>query len=395
MFSHMLSLHIKSFLQRSYRFSRSASYFQHTHDPNVARSLPNQNVAKPEEIDIVSKETSAYFKSLLPILVDDLTDAPDFKKHPEVGSEFRKMLEYNIPHGKKIPAFLPIAFYTSIEDPNKLSEENIRLAHIVGWCAQMLHTSYLLLDDIQDGSQTRRGLPSWYLVENVGMRAITDAMWIDNGIYTILKKYFKNHRNYISLVELFHKTNIKAYMGQCGDLIYSRGSPTYFQSYNINTYNYIVRYKSGNLFALLVRSALLLCGINDEVLHEQVNSLMMEIGRHYQLQNDYLDCYGHKAATGRDSNDIQKGRCTWFIVKALERASPAQKTVLEQNYGVPDDNAVLVVRSVYDELNLQNLALIHEDESDKQIRSLIDRLPQKLPHELFVKVMRIFYRRSG
>ncbi|KAB0804361.1 hypothetical protein PPYR_01331 [Photinus pyralis] len=360
---------------------------------NIRKSL--QNAPGPEEIGLISKEAGAYFKSLLPTLVNDFIDAPYYKDCPEVASQCRKMLEYNLPYGKKVNSFGAIAFYTSMEDPNKLTEENIRLVNILGWCIQMLHTSYIIVDDIQDGSPTRRGLPCWYLVENVGMQAITDALWIYNGLFMIIKKYLRNHRNYISLVELFHKVSRETAMGQSVDLIYDKRGVPHFPPYNINTYNYIARCKTGPLFTLPVRSALLLCGINDEALHEQVNDVMMEMGRHFQLQNDYLDCFGYKTLTGTTSTDIQKGKCTWFIVNALERASPAQRTILEENYGVLDDNAILAVRSVYDQLDLQNLALIHEDESDKQIRSQIDRLPKKLPHDLFVKLLRILYRRSG
>ncbi|XP_031328849.1 farnesyl diphosphate synthase 2-like [Photinus pyralis] len=363
MFSHNVSLHMKRFLQRSYRFSRSAQFCQHMHDSNDARSL--QNAPGPEEIGLISKEAGAYFKSLLPTLVNDFIDAPYYKDCPEVASQCRKMLEYNLPYGKKVNSFGAIAFYTSMEDPNKLTEENIRLVNILGWCIQMLHTSYIIVDDIQDGSPTRRGLPCWYLVENVGMQAITDALWIYNGLFMIIKKYLRNHRNYISLVELFHKVSRETAMGQSVDLIYDKRGVPHFPPYNINTYNYIARCKTGPLFTLPVRSALLLCGINDEALHEQVNDVMMEMGRHFQLQNDYLDCFGYKTLTGTTSTDIQK----------------------EENYGVLDDNAILAVRSVYDQLDLQNLALIHEDESDKQIRSQIDRLPKKLPHDLFVKLL--------
>lgn len=58
-----------------------------------------------------------------------------------------------------------------------------------------------------DGSETRRGLPCWYTLEDVKMRAINDALMIDAGIYLVLKQYFNNTKYYVHLMELFHEVN--------------------------------------------------------------------------------------------------------------------------------------------------------------------------------------------
>lgn len=81
-----------------------------------------------------------------------------------------------------------------------------------------LQSTFLIMDDIMDGSQTRRGQPCWYKLEDVKLTAINDALMIENCVYVILKKYFSNLPSYLKLVELFHETMLITSIGQSLDL---------------------------------------------------------------------------------------------------------------------------------------------------------------------------------
>lgn len=47
------------------------------------------------------------------------------------------------------------------------------------------------------------------------------------------------------------------------------------------------------------------------------------------LQDDYLDCYGDPAVTGKIGTDIQDNKCSWLVVKALETMTAEQRAELE------------------------------------------------------------------
>lgn len=53
------------------------------------------------------------------------------------------------------------------------------------------------------------------------------------------------------------------------------------------------------------------------------------MGQYFQVRDDYLDCYGDKQVTGKNSTDILQGKCTWLIVVALQRATQKQRKILE------------------------------------------------------------------
>ena len=46
-----------------------------------------------------------------------------------------------------------------------------------------------------------------------------------------------------------------------------------------------------------------------------------------------MDCFGDAQVTGKVGTDIQGGKCSWLLVRALETASPLQAATLR--VGVP------------------------------------------------------------
>jgi len=46
-------------------------------------------------------------------------------------------------------------------------------------------------------------------------------------------------------------------------------------------------------------------------------------------QDDYIDCFGDPALTGKVGTDIEDNKCSWLIVQALARATGDQRLTLE------------------------------------------------------------------
>lgn len=76
--------------------------------------------------------------SIFPDIVRDLTEAGRHLDIPEVIKHYAKVLQYNVPNGKKSRGLAVVAAYKYFEKPEKLTPENVRLANIMGWCVEMV-----------------------------------------------------------------------------------------------------------------------------------------------------------------------------------------------------------------------------------------------------------------
>ncbi len=62
---------------------------------------------------------------------------------------------------------------------------------------------------------------------------------------------------------------------------------------------------------------------------KKASSILLPLGEYFQVQDDFLDCYGAPEVIGKIGTDIEDNKCSWLIVQALDRASPEQRALLE------------------------------------------------------------------
>lgn len=170
----------------------------------------------------VSKDDAREFMAVFPDVMRDLTEKARKYNTADAALWFAKALQYNVPSGKKNRGLVTVLAYKTLRAANAesgpLSLEQLRRAHVAGWCVEMLQSMLLITDDVMDGSQTRRGQPCWWRHEAVGLAAINDALMIENSIYYILQKHFRTEPYYVDLLELFHETMMITTVGQSMDL---------------------------------------------------------------------------------------------------------------------------------------------------------------------------------
>lgn len=70
-------------------------------------------------------------------------------------------------------------------------------------------------------------------------------------------------------------------------------------------------------------------GIKDPEIFRQAIPVLMKMGHFFQVQDDYMNGFGDSKIRGKNDTDIQKGKCTWFVVVALHRATSKQREILE------------------------------------------------------------------
>lgn len=100
--------------------------------------------------------------------------------------------------------------------------------------------------------------------------------------------------------------------------------------YTIATYMRIVTYKTAfYTFYLPVACGLRLAGVEDPAAFKLAEDICVTMGQYFQIQDDYLDCFGDPEVIGKIGTDIEDNKCSWLVVQALDRASKDQRAVIE------------------------------------------------------------------
>jgi len=300
-----------------------------------------------------------------------LTDSELVMYNDKSRAWVEEMLDYTVPGGKWNRGLSVVDSFKHLKK-DSLSETDIFNAHALGWCVEWLQGSSLVLDDIMDSSVTRRGQPCWYRVPKVGLLAINDGVILRTHINRILKKHFRQLPVYVELVDLFNDIIYQTASGQMLDLITTPAGGVDLSKYNLPTYLRIVKYKTAYYsFYLSVACALLLAGETSVPKFKAAKEVLVQMGTYFQVQDDYLDCYGAPEVIGKIGTDIEDSKCSWLIVQAMKRANESQKQILKDNYGKADPACVAEVKHVYNQLELQKA---YEDYERGTYKSLISSI---------------------
>ena len=129
-------------------------------------------------------------------------------------------------------------------------------------------------------------------------------------------------------------------MGQALDLM-SEDKSRQLEDFNMQRYSQIVQYKTSYYsFYLPVQLGMILvsfntlltkpryilififqAGIKDPEIYRLARSILLEMGHYFQVQDDFLDCFGDPKITGKIGTDIQDAKCSWMIVTAMQHAN--------------------------------------------------------------------------
>jgi farnesyl diphosphate synthase len=282
-----------------------------------------------------------------------------------------------------------------IEAP--LTEQQYFESATLGWMTELLQAFFLVSDDIMDSSITRRGAPCWYLQPKVGMIAINDAFMLESAIYTLLKKYFRSHPQYVELIELFHETTFQTEIGQLCDLLTAPEDKVDLNNFSMTKYQFIVIYKTAwYSFYLPVALALHHRNIATTKNLKACQDILIPMGEYFQIQDDYLDNFGLPEHIGKIGTDILDNKCSWLVNQALAIATPEQRKILDDNYGRKDKANEAVVKKLYDELKLEQIYKEYEEKRVGEIRKMIDEVDESegLKKSVFEGFLKKIYKRS-
>lgn len=216
---------------------------------------------------------------------------------------------------------------------SQASKEDMNLAHVLGWCVEMVRAASIVATDTIDMKNS-----TWAEKHGQGNKAFNDALLIERGIYVLLKNYFPENAH------IFYDAILRAQRIRClGRTLGHKlvnfdakldAKQNRLDEYNISNYKALLRsHVSGPNFCLPISLALHLAGMHEEKLHALAHQILHDMGYYVEVTRDFTNCYVHPDGDA----DIHEGRLTWLIVLALQRANPEVRQILEANYGCRGD----------------------------------------------------------
>ncbi|XP_046667342.1 geranylgeranyl pyrophosphate synthase [Homalodisca vitripennis] len=209
--------------------------------------------------------------------------------------------------GKQIRAKLAHAFNYWLNIPaDKLN--------IVGDIVQMLHNSSLLIDDIQDNSILRRGIPVAHSIYGV-------ASTINAANYVIFLAVEK-------VLRLEHPEATKVCVEQLLELHRGQGIEIYwrdnFQCPSEEEYKQMTIRKTGGLFMLAIRLMQLFSENTSDF-----TKLTGILGLYFQIRDDYCNlCLQEYSENKSFCEDLTEGKFSFPIIHAI-RSRPDDRQVIQ------------------------------------------------------------------
>lgn len=273
----------------------------------------------------------------------------------------------------------------------------LKIAIALGWAVELLQAFFLVADDIMDDSHTRRTKPCWFRTNNLGVKAFNDSILLESVLYQLVSSYCRQQPYYLDILELLHDVTLQTSLGQAMDLLSAPNAneKPNIDEFTMRKYNAIVKYKTAYYsFFLPVALAMHMAGYKEKATLKKAENILLPMGQFFQVQDDFLDCFGDPEVTGKVGTDIEDGKCSWLVVTALSICTPAQRQLIQDHYGLKEESSVQLIKTLYKELNIPQLYADYEESSYKELTKLVKNIEHDLPSVVFQGFMDKIYKRK-
>jgi geranylgeranyl diphosphate synthase type II len=222
---------------------------------------------------------------------------------------------------------------------------------------ELFHNFTLIHDDIMDRAPLRRGMTTVHEKYGSSTAILTgDVMMVVS--YDYISRVSSPHIRRI--LHLYNQTASEVCEGQQLDMDFETRAEV-----RMEEYLHMIGLKTSVLLAASLQIGAILGGASLGN-QDKIYQFGKNLGLAFQIQDDYLDCYGDAAKFGKKpGGDILAGKKTFLLVKTLEVATDAQRRRINELETAPDADKIAGM-----------LELFHACGADAWVRELKEQYRQ-------------------
>ncbi|MCF6307616.1 MAG: polyprenyl synthetase family protein [Flavobacteriaceae bacterium] len=234
---------------------------------------------------------------------------------------------------------------------------------------ELFHNFSLIHDDIMDQAPLRRGKKTvhhkWDL--NTGILS-GDAMLI--LAYQLFEEYEPN--KFSELAKLFSKTALKVCEGQQYDVDFETKTDV-----TIPDYIKMIEYKTAVLLGAAMNMGAIVADASEECKNNSYEFGRL-LGIAFQLQDDYLDCFGNPETFGKQiGGDIIANKKTYLYLKTLQNCSPSEAKQLINLFSETPENPsekIKFVKEMYQKSGAAEASIKEIVNYTEKANSILDKI---------------------
>ncbi len=259
---------------------------------------------------------------------------------------------------------------------------------------EVIHNGTLMIDDIEDASELRRGKPCTYKIYGLDI-----AINAGNAIYYLpLLPLIKNQEKFspeklAKVYQIYVEEMISLSLGQAMDIAWHKGLAN---ANKLDEKNYLqmCAYKTGTLARMAARMAAVLADADDELV-EKLGLFAESIGVAFQMQDDILDLTSEEFVEkkGGYGKDITEGKRTLIVIHTLKVAKKEDRERLIEilNMHTSDqelkDEAITIIKKYGSIEYTRNFARKIVQESWMEVEKLLPASDAKEKLNAFAKFL--------
>lgn len=182
---------------------------------------------------------------------------------------------------------------------------------------ELIHEGTLLVDDVEDNADTRRGKPAMHKIYGVDA-AINNgnAMYFIPLVILYRNTNRLNKKQLLQIYNLYSEEMLRLSVGQAMDIHWHKGAKSNISE---KAYLQMCAYKTGVLARLAAKLGAILANANEKKI-EALGKFGECIGVAFQIQDDILNIAPKSKRWGKDiGEDISEGKRTLLVIRALQR----------------------------------------------------------------------------